>query len=172
MPNGVFRLQITCCDDYPGIRDECAAALRAVIPGNQVGFYASEGCTRVAMYSLHWPCLSPQHGPGKKHERPIALAAWQEAIALDQHPAEFVRGLTHSDGSRFVNRVVRQLVRGPKTYEYTRYMFSNQSADIRDLFQAACFRLGIDSRPNNWNSISVARREAVALLDSYVGPKY
>ena len=25
----------------------------------------------------HWPCLFPQHGPGRKHERPIVLEDWQ-----------------------------------------------------------------------------------------------
>ena len=28
----------------------------------------------------HWPCLFPQHGPGRKHERPIVLEHWQRVI--------------------------------------------------------------------------------------------
>ena len=27
----------------------------------------------VASFSKHWPCLFPQHGPGRKHERKIEL---------------------------------------------------------------------------------------------------
>jgi len=38
-----------------------------------------------------WPCLFPQHGPGRKHERKIELAPWQEAI-VDREPEQFIRG--------------------------------------------------------------------------------
>jgi hypothetical protein len=31
----------------------------------------------VSSYWKHWPCLFPQHGPGRKHERRIALVPWQ-----------------------------------------------------------------------------------------------
>ena len=27
--------------------------------------------------SKHWPCLFPQHGPGRKHTRKIELEQWQ-----------------------------------------------------------------------------------------------
>jgi hypothetical protein len=53
----------------------------------------------------------------------------------------------------------------------SRYEFCNRSDDIRDLFCAACDRLGVPwTRRNRW-TISVARREAVATLDGFVGPK-
>lgn len=171
MPNGVYRLGISCCDAYPGIQRECAEAMRAVIPTNKVGIYPSVGCSNVTMFSNHWPCLIPQHGPGVKHQRPIVLERWQRAIALERHPERFVRGLLHSDGCRVTNRIVRQLRDGPKTYYYPRYFFSNESDDIRSLFQDACDALGVDCRQNRRNSVSVARRAAVALLDEWVGPK-
>ncbi len=28
----------------------------------------------------HWPCLFPQHGPGRKHEWLIALEDWQAEV--------------------------------------------------------------------------------------------
>jgi hypothetical protein len=34
----------------------------------------------------------PQHGPGRKHERPIRLEPWQELIVA-AHPKAMVRGL-------------------------------------------------------------------------------
>jgi hypothetical protein len=52
-----------------------------------------------------------------------------------------------------------------------RYFFSNESADIQQLFRAACDLIGIEHRNNRSNSISAARRESVALLDEIVGPK-
>ncbi|MFJ1537147.1 hypothetical protein ACIODS_01245 [Micromonospora chalcea] len=50
-------------------------------------------------------------------------------------------------------------------------MFVNESADIMGLCQQALDRLGIAWRMNRRNSLSVARREAVAALDRHVGPK-
>jgi hypothetical protein len=134
-----------------------------VLP-NKVGRIrkTNEGCWEVYSFSKHWPCLFPQHGPGRKHERKIELTPWQqELVALDPRP--LVRGLLHSDGCR-----VLYWVNGTP---YPRYHFSNVSADIRGLFGRACDQLGIEWRPNNRFSLSVARRESVALLDEFVGPK-
>jgi len=52
-----------------------------------------------------------------------------------------------------------------------RYFFKNESDDIRYLFIDACARLGVDARHNTRNSVSVARRESVAVLEEIVGPK-
>ncbi len=56
--------------------------------------------------------MFPQDGPGKKHERPIALEPWQQEI-VDAHPWEFIRGLIHSDGCRITNWTTR-LVAGER----------------------------------------------------------
>src|SRR5262249_48559821 len=104
---------------------------------------------------------------GRKHERPISLAEWQQEI-VQAEPWAFIRGLIHSDGCRAINRVrVRD-----KRYEYPRYFFSNMSRDILELFGDACDRVGVEWRYNRFNSISVARRASVELLDIYVGAKY
>jgi hypothetical protein len=50
-------------------------------------------------------------------------------------------------------------------------MFSNESADIMRLCQWALDLLEIPWRMPRRNALSVARREAVARLDEYVGPK-
>jgi hypothetical protein len=60
---------------------------------------------------------------------------------------------------------------GPRWYSYPRYFFSNTSTDIQGIFTDALDLLGIAWKQNRWNSISVARREAVAALDEFVGPK-
>jgi hypothetical protein len=158
-------LRIACADAYPGIMDECGRAMLAVL-ANSVGRNPSIGCTYVQSHSNHWPCLLPQAGPGKKHERPIVLEAWQREI-VDAHPGNFVRGLLHSDGCRATNNVV---VRG-KTYSYPRYFFQNESKDILALCGEALDRLGVAWRFNRANSISVARRASIAILDRHVGPK-
>jgi hypothetical protein len=50
-------------------------------------------------------------------------------------------------------------------------MFSNESTDIMHLCQWALDRLTIPWRMPRPNALSVARREAVAILDSFIGPK-
>jgi len=161
------KLRIATCDDYPVVRAECIAAIRAVAPLSGVSVIQRQGCSEVAVASVHWPCLFPQHGPGVKHSRPIVLESWQRRFALEIRPDLLVRGLIHSDGCRVWNRVV---TRGKK-YQYLRYFFTNESSDIRYLFLDACARLGVDARHNNRNTVSVARRQSVAILERIVGPK-
>ena len=110
----------------------------------------------------------PQHGTGLKHTRSITLTLtdWQREI-VDRYPWRFLRGLIHSDGCRFMNRI-----RHPKkTYAYPRYNFTNRSDDIRALFCEYCDRVGVEWRRMTRWDISVARRDSVALMDRYIGPK-
>jgi hypothetical protein len=165
---GVYRLFVCCCAAYPGIVDEVRDAISAVMPGNAIGERAKQGAIDVTGYSKHWPCVFPQHGPGRKHTRPIVLEPWQASIALHQHPGPFVRGLIHSDGCRVTNRVRKA---SGATYTYTRYMFSNRSDDIRALFVTACEALDIEARPMGRYGVSVARAASVARLETVVGPK-
>lgn len=171
LKKGAYFLRIACADVWPGLIDACAAAVRAVRPDNSVCRVQRQGCVMVTGYSKHWPCLLPQHGPGKKHERPIVLEPWQREI-VDANPWEFVRGLVHSDGCRITNWTVKDVGGVRKRYEYPRYFFTNKSADIRGLYTNTLDQLGIDwKRPNAWN-ISVAKRASVALMDAHIGPKY
>lgn len=158
-------LRVSCANAYPQLIQSCEQAMLAVLAA-RVQRIQKHGCVSVESSGAHWPCLLPQHGPGKKHERPIVLADWQRGI-VTAHPGDFVRGLFHSDGCRVANRVT---VRG-KGYVYPRYMFSNESADIMGLCQWALDLLGVAWRMNRRNCLSVARREAVAALDRHVGPK-
>ncbi|MEU8024907.1 MULTISPECIES: transcriptional regulator [Micromonospora] len=158
-------LRIACTAAYPRLIDSCEQAMLAVLAA-KVQRIPKRGCVSVESSGVHWPCLLPQHGPGKKHERPIVLAGWQREIVAAR-PGDFARGLFHSDGCRVANRVT---VRG-RGYVYPRYLFSNESADIMGLCQWALGLLGVAWRMNRPNSLSVARRDAVAVLDRHVGPK-
>ncbi|MDX3074341.1 helix-turn-helix domain-containing protein [Streptomyces sp. MI02-7b] len=170
-PRGGHTLRIACSDAWPGLIDACEEAVRAVCPGNSVCRVHAQGCTMVTSYGRHWPCLFPQHGPGRKHERPIALEPWQQAV-VDEHPWDFVRGLIHSDGSRVVNRTTRLVGGEPRRYEYPRYFFTNKSVDIRRLYTDTLDTLGVAWRQANACNVSVARKASVALMDRFVGPKY
>ena len=168
---GVWKLRVICADAWPGLIQECVRAMRAVRPTSKVMMVQKQGCQEVLSYSRHWPCLFPQHQPGKKHLRRIELQPWQQAI-VTEFPGEFVRGLFHSDGYRGVNRVRRVLADGDHWYEYPRYLFTNESQGILELCGAALDRLGVQWRFSRPDVISVAKKEAVALLDTFVGPKY
>ncbi|GGO02227.1 hypothetical protein GCM10010116_04300 [Microbispora rosea subsp. aerata] len=168
---GVYQLSIFCSDAWPGLIDAAGHALAAVMPTSKVGLRRHTGCTEVKSSSTHWACLFPQHGPGKKHERAIVLADWQDEIVAE-HPGPFARGLFHSDGYRGTNRVRRPVGGEDKWYEYPRYLFKNESADILRLCGETLDRLGVAWRYNKRNEISVAKRDAVARLDEFVGPKY
>ena len=98
------------------------------------------------------------------------LAPWQAELVAE-HPDELVRGLIQSDGNRHVNRVRGRLDRA-KRYEYPRYMFTNASKDILGNFTDALDRLGVHWTQTTERVISVARREDVAFLDTFVGPKH
>lgn len=168
---GVWKLRIMCSDAWPGLIHECARAMRAVRPDNKVSMQHKQGCVEVMCHSRHWPCLFPQHGSGMKHTRRIELQPWQRSIAAE-FPGDLARGLFHSDGYRGVNRVRRRLAAGERWYEYSRYLFVNRSEDILRLCGQALDELGVAWRFSKPGTISVARREAVARLDEFVGPKY
>jgi len=170
MRRGVYSLRVACCDAYPRLIGECEASIKAVRPGAKVFRVQESGCTAVVPLWKHWPCLFPQHGPGRKHERHVVLEPWQEEI-VRAHPGPFLRGLFHSDGCRITNWTVKVVNGEPKRYEYPRYFFTNFSEDILGLCTWALDLVGIEHRRPSPRNISVARRASVAILDQHVGPK-
>ena len=172
-PAGKCWLRVFLDGAYPEIVEDCVVALGITSMGNSVGvFRAKASNVRIVQCAWkRWPEAFPQHGPGRKHERPIVLEDWQEAIVAE-HADEFLRGLIHSDGCRTVNRFKTKLPSGRVAeYEYPRYFFSNLSPDIRRLFCEACERLGIRWTQSNPRNISVSHRDSVAILEELVGPK-
>jgi hypothetical protein len=160
-------LRISSDAAYPGLIRECCVVI-GQIRGRRpaIRLDPTKRMVDVVSYWQGWPCLLPQHGAGRKHQRPIALEPWQREI-VESYPGPLLRGLIHSDGWRGLNRV---RVKG-KDYAYPRYQFSNRSDDIRRIFTDACDLLGVEWRPWGRYHISVARKESVALLDRFVGPK-
>jgi hypothetical protein len=71
-----FRLRVTLDAVYPGIVAECAAAVAALLPYAAVSVYQRprSRCVDVGAYWIHWPCVFPQHGSGRKHLRDQADA--------------------------------------------------------------------------------------------------
>ncbi|MGC0414905.1 hypothetical protein ABIA38_000394 [Embleya sp. AB8] len=164
-------LTVSCCDNWPGLIDEAAKAMQILLPCAAVGFVARSGCTDVKSYSKHWPCLFPQHGPGRKHERPIVLESWQRDIVRAE-PWALARDLIHSDGCRNVNWTTKIVAGERKRYEYPRYLFANESMDIMRILTTTLDEVGVEWKFPRRNLLSVARRASVALMDQHVGPKY
>lgn len=165
--------QLRLCLDarYPTILDSAERALAQLVPHGRVHRRARRGSWVLESGWIGWPKLFPQHGPGKKHTRRIALGGWQRAL-VEQHPKELVRGLIHSDGCRTSNRFAVTLPSGRRAeYAYARSFFSNRSDDIRALFTQACDRLGVRWTQSNERNISIASRRGVELLDAFVGRK-
>ena len=165
-----FSLRVSCDAAYPGIVGDVRRAIDTVRPHRRVFLVEAPGVVVVQAHWKHWPCLFPQHGPGRKHERPIVLDEWQREI-VEEHPADFLRGLFHSDGSRVRNWTTRMVAGERKRYDYPRWQFTNVSDDIRGLCGWALDLVGVAWRPSNWKTLSVSRRADVARLDELIGPK-
>lgn len=158
-----FRLRVVLDASYPEIIKACAAAMEAICPHKtaRVGAHG-RGAREVGMYWNHWPCLFPQHGPGRKHLRRIRLDPWQRAIISDHH-RELIRGLIHSDGCR--------IVANDRGVLSVRYHFSNLSEDIKRIYCDSLDALGIRwTRPCD-KQIAVYRKESVRMMDGFIGPK-
>jgi hypothetical protein len=166
-PRGVWRLRLTMDARYAGIIAECAEAVE-IVSGKRAHLLQRRParCIEVSAYWKHWLCLFPQHGPGRKHLRPISLTEWQQDIVMAD-PRRFLRGLVHSDGCRIIatERKGRYVRRAP------RYAFKNRSGDILRLFGAACEVVGVHFTRSSDTQISVYSRAAVARLDEFIGPK-
>lgn len=115
----------------------------------------------MSIYSVHLPCLFPQHGSGVKHERPIVLEHWQDEL-VRAAPWSFLRGLVLSDGCAFINRTGR--------YRYLSYDFCNRSEDIRELFMATCDLVGVRYSAAA-DRVRICQRASVCEFAAFVGTK-
>ncbi len=163
-------LRVSCDATRPGIVADVSRLLGSLHPAGGVFLVKAPGVVVVQGNWKHWLCLFPQHGPGRKHHRPIVLEAWQEEI-VRQFPAAFLRGLFHSDGCRANNWATRMVAGEKRRYEYPRWQFTNASDDIRGLCCWALDLVGVPWRRSGAWTISVSRRDGVALLDVLIGPK-
>jgi hypothetical protein len=169
-PRGVYALHVYNDLKYPDLNESVLTLMLRVKPGCRPHTREVPGCLIMTVGWKHWPCLFPQHGPGRKHERRLGMAAWQWTL-VERHPGDFLRGLFHSDGCR-ANNWTQRLVAGQlKRYDYPRWQFTNCSAEIRGWCCDALDLLDIPWRQSNWKTISVSTRAGVAVLDEVVGAK-
>jgi hypothetical protein len=157
------RLRLMLDAKYAVVVEEAADLIARIVPWNKVGRqYPHDGrMVTLHSYHRHWACLFPQHGPGKKHDRPIRLEPWQKKLVAHA-PFALLRGLIRSDGCVFVNRTGK--------YEYESYEFANLSRGILELFAETCAFVGLQCRVYK-SSVRINRRASVALMLEHVGRK-
>jgi hypothetical protein len=170
MKNGrSFRLRIAQDKRYTGLIQKCVDTIHIILPTNKVFISNSIGCVMITVTSTQLVRLFPQHGEGVKHNRKITFEDWQWKI-IDEFPLEVFRGLYHADGSRAQNIV--------KGTNYVRYIFTNKSVDLIELFKYVCDKIGVHwttkqaHYKNQSYNVYISRREDIAYLDSVVGAKY
>jgi len=161
------RLRIALDANYPGIIWDATQLLKRCFPSNRVDVVETRerSWVAVSVYCSHLPCLFPQHGRGKKHERAIAVEEWQREL-IRAAPWGLIRGLISSDGCSFVNST------GP--YRYLTYDFSNRSRDIVLLLLTTLDLVDVGYRVTShrgtWR-VRINRRDNVAQLVAHVGLK-
>jgi hypothetical protein len=166
----VYNLHIFNDLSYPVDNARIQDLMRAVKPGCRPHTRTVPGCLITTVSWKHWPCLFPQHGPGRKHERALTMADWQRRV-VEEHPAAFLRGLFHSDGARVRNWATRVVAGERKRYDYPRWQFVNLSTEIRQWCGEALDLVDVAWRQSNAKTISVSRRDAVERLDALIGAK-
>ena len=75
-----YSLRVFCDRAHPGIVADVSRLVGLVHYGAGICHVAAPGMTVVQNCWNHWPCLFPQHGPGRKHERQLGMTEWQWAI--------------------------------------------------------------------------------------------
>ena len=87
---GYYSLRISCDETYPHIVCDVTEQICQIRPSHAVFHVKAPGTVVVHANWKHWPCLFPQHGPGRKHERPDragGLAAGDRRAAPERVPA-------------------------------------------------------------------------------------
>lgn len=167
---GVFGLHIYNDLTYAVANVSIAELMRRVKPSGRPHTRILRGCLVTTTSWKHWPCLFPQHGPGRKHERTLGMEPWQWAT-VEAHSAGFLRGLFHSDGCLVKNWATRPVAGRVKRYDYLRWQFSNASEEILGWCGEALDLVGVAWQRSGPRIISVSRRDDVARLTALIGEK-
>lgn len=156
--NKVYKFRIFQDAKYKNLIDLCIKKLEFLF-GTKVSIVKKINCAEIVTYKSNLTVLFPQHGPGKKHLRLIELADWQKEI-VRKYPKEFIKGLIHSDGCRYLsNNIVK-------------YELKNYSTDILGYFEWACGLINVDTRRHSNGKATILRnKKDVDIFETFIGPK-
>ena len=77
---GVYGEHIFNVTKYVVLNEHVKDLMRRVKPGAGRTRAKVPGCTNTTVSWKHWPCLFPQHGPGRKDQRTLTMTSWQWEI--------------------------------------------------------------------------------------------
>lgn len=163
-----FRLRIFLDEKYSHLNNYAKNMMEFIFADNSVSVY-KPGLNHICIgvYNSELIDLFPQHGFGNKWQRKIELKDWQNEILNKEF---FLKGLIHSDGCFYEEKI-------NKKYLYERFMFSNKSIDLHEIFQNICNSLNIEydfQHKGNTNGVwqtRIAKKESVKKLKQIIGTK-
>ena len=128
-----YKLTIYNSEIHPEIISDQILSLKKLFPTNKINNYKQlhNKCVEVRVHNLSLPYYFPQHGPGKKHNRPIIFEDWQQEIVTNE-PECFLKGLIDTDGTEYLT-----------SGKYRRYSFCNVSQNIIELYKTTMKQLNI-----------------------------
>ena len=155
-----YKLRIPQDNKYPKSIINIKNILNSFFPNNTF-ICNPNGCTVIGIYDKNLPLYFPQHGGGKKHDRPIILSDYQRDN-IDY--LNLMSGLWMSDGSYYLAQ---------KKYEC--YNFTNKSTDIISLFEECLnnFKIAYRKRikKNGVWIIEITKKSEVLKMKDLVGIK-
>jgi len=152
-------IRIALDSKWPHVIEKVQEKLQEIFPNNKVSLINVTGanCVHIKCYNKHLREIF-EYGKGAKHKRKIVLKDWQKK-AIDSYPWDFLRGLIHSDGSRYTMTASGRV----------NYSFSNKSVDIIELFKNICEKCEIKyncyKKQNGQYEVRIRRIESVKKLD-------
>jgi len=158
-----YRLRIFLDSRQDLVIKECEENLKKLFPDNKIAILKTiYNSVIISVYSNFIPIIFPQHGLNKKHERNIKLEEFQKIILISDF---FMKGLFHSDGSFYLSK-----------NSYPRYIFTNKSKQIIEMFSDCLLEKGITSRirkrMNEIYDIQIQNKKDVENLYPILGEKY
>jgi len=162
-----FRIRVFLDKKFSKLNEMVNSNFKKIFPNNSVCMVEQKDTNGIyfSVYNNELPIVFPQHGLGKKHDRIIKLIKWQKDILAISC---FLKGLIHSDGCFYSEKISNK-------YLYERYMFSNKSIDLHELFQDICNKLNIEYDFQNkgdgvWQT-RISKKNSVKKLKQIIGTK-
>lgn len=158
-----YRLRVFLDSRQDLVIEECVKNMEKLFPSNKVNILKTKhNFVIITLYSNYLPIIFPQHGPKQKCERNIELEDFQKKIIIKK---DFMKGLFHSDGSFYLAK-----------NEYPRYLFTNKSKQILDMFADCLIEQDIipkiRKRKNDIYDIQIQNIKDVKKLYEILGEKY
>ena len=163
------KLTFYCFSEYREIIDLQKLCVSKLFSNNIIGEYKQlkAKCVEVRVHHKNMEYYFPQHGVGRKSERPIVLEQWQQDI-VDCHRDCFIAGLIDTDGSHYFGKASKRW----------HYQFTNKSKDIMDLFVESINKFDIHNYHLRFRTgtdilnVTISKTTDVAKLDEIYKTAY